>query len=343
MAARWKGNKDNLFLLISASVVVLLDLIFIFFIKYSNQGMSLKYLNFNSVGNILNLLFSISLFFGIVVLIFQKKELMSAKVILSFVAIMTSTLTLAYIFTNYHLPLKPVYILSQPIHKIITGILFVSYQFIQFLLIIHIWGNIINRKNILYFRSITNALSIILLIFILAFIYSVNMGEKFENFTLKKSRDNIAVVLGAAVWSNNKPSPSLAARVDKAIELYRAGFTGKIQLTGSNAPGELPEAEVAYRYLRRDGVPDENILLETKTTCTTEQISFIKFYITQKNRRGIIIISDKYHLPRVMEICSFYNIKVTPVASNLQFSVRTNIYHHVRETVALTMFWFFAI
>lgn len=343
MAAKRKGGKENLFLLISAAVAVLLDLFFIFFIKYSNQGMSLKYFNFNSIGNILNILFSISLFLGIVVLIFQKTERMPAKVVLSFVAIMTSTLTLAYIFTNYHLPLKLMYILNQPIHKIITGLLFVSYQFTQFLFIIHIWGNIINRKNVLYFRSITNAFSIILLIFILTFIYSINIGKKFEKITLIKSDDNIAVVLGAAVWSNNKPSPSLAARVDKAIELYRAGYTTKIQLTGSNAPGELPEAEVAYRYLRQDGVPDENILLETKTTCTTEQIRFIKFYLTQKNRRGIIIISDKYHLPRVMEICSFYNIKVTPVASNLQFSVRTNIYHHVRETVALTMFWFFAI
>ncbi|MBZ0198812.1 MAG: YdcF family protein, partial [Ignavibacteriaceae bacterium] len=309
----------------------------------SNQGMSLNNLNLNSIGNIFNLLFSIALLLGIMVLIFQKREVLPSVIVFRFTVVMTAVLTLAYIFTNYDLPLKQIYFFNQPIQKVIIGVLFVSYQFVQFLLINLIWANIISRKNVFYFRSVTNALSIIFLISVFAFIYAVNMGDKLENIKIKKSDNNIAVVLGAAVWSNNKPSPSLAARVDKAVELYKERYVNKIQLTGSNAPGELPEAEVAYRYLRQDGIPDENVLLETKTTSTTEQISFIRFYLTQNSSREIIVISDKYHLPRVMEICVFYNIKVKPVASNLQFSVRTNIYHRIRETIALTMFWFFAI
>src|ERR1039458_9824708 len=49
---------------------------------------------------------------------------------------------------------------------------------------------------------------------------------------LNNTRDNVAVVLGAAVWSNNIPSPMLASRAEKAYELYKQGYVNKIQVTG---------------------------------------------------------------------------------------------------------------
>ena len=88
----------------------------------------------------------------------------------------------------------------------------------------------------------------LVLFLILTFIYIDNVGYASGRWILNKSDKNIGVVLGAAVWSGNIPSPTLSARVDKALELLEQGFVGKIVLTGGKAPGELPESEVAYEY-----------------------------------------------------------------------------------------------
>ncbi|MFN4174641.1 MAG: YdcF family protein [Parachlamydiaceae bacterium] len=94
-------------------------------------------------------------------------------------------------------------------------------------------------------------------------------------------------MLGAAVWSDNKPSPILAARVDKAIDLMKNFNVEKVYFTGSNAPGELSEAEVALNYLKSKNVSADNVITETNTTSTTEQIQFIKNKMADGCKRGI--------------------------------------------------------
>src|SRR5664280_3415396 len=97
-------------------------------------------------------------------------------------------------------------------------------------------------------------------------------------------RDKVAVVLGAAVWSNNVPSPMLASRAEKAYELYKMGYVNKIQVTGGNAPGELSEAEVASLYLKQRGVDANDIWIEKKSTNTAEQVRYVKEELINKKR-----------------------------------------------------------
>ncbi len=168
---------------------------------------------------------------------------------------------------------------------------------------------------------------------------SLHAGE--ENANLK-SNNSVAVVLGAAVWPKNRPSPSLKGRLNKAFELYEEGVVNKIQLTGGNAPGELTEAQVGYNYLVNKGVLPRDLMLEERTSSTSEQVSFIKTNLMNNNNQyNIFVISDGFHLPRVLEICKFFNIKVNVVPSDQnQFN---NIDVNVREIVALTFFWLFSV
>ena len=155
---------------------------------------------------------------------------------------------------------------------------------------------------------------------------------------------NIAVVLGAAVWSVNKPSPTLASRLDKAVRLYKKGIVNKIQLTGSNAPGELTEAEVALNYLLKKDVDTSDIYMENQTTSTTEQIRFIKNnLVAARIFNNIFIVSDQYHLARINEISRFYNIKVILAASELTLSFDNMLYNKIRESIAMVVFWCFAL
>ncbi len=189
-----------------------------------------------------------------------------------------------------------------------------------------------------------NTLFTVIILFVFAFFFVKSEKWIISDSESGQKNNNIAVVLGAAVWSENKPSPSLAARVDKAIELYRAGRVKYIQLTGSNAPGELSEAEVAYKYLRSKNINDEDIFVEDKTTSTNEQIFFIKNNLAKREDLGeIIIVSDAYHLKRVKEICKFYNIDIKVASSDLKPEFENLFYYKLKESVAILVFWFFAL
>ncbi len=179
---------------------------------------------------------------------------------------------------------------------------------------------------------------------IVTFLYLEASGYSSDNWSLSKDKKNIGVVLGAAVWSGNKPSPSLSSRVDKAIELFNKGYTGKILFTGSNAPGELSEAEVAFNYAREMGMDTTKISLEQVTTSSSEQIQFIKNKLEpDKEIKDIIIISDSYHLPRILEISRFYNINIKVASSKLQLNFKDKLYNKIRESLALVVFWCFAL
>jgi vancomycin permeability regulator SanA len=188
-----------------------------------------------------------------------------------------------------------------------------------------------------------NSAVLMLIILVTVFLYILKKESGYQNNVSKSRFNNVAVVLGAAVWSNNKPSPSLSARVDKAIELYEKGEISEIYLTGSNAPGELSESEVALNYIKSSGKKISNIYLEKETTSTIEQMEFVKKKLLTNPQNKIIIISDRYHLVRVQEIGKFQNINFRVIPSSLSQSFEASIYSKIRESLALTVFWFCAL
>ena len=170
-------------------------------------------------------------------------------------------------------------------------------------------------------------------------IYINNISYTSEKWVLNKNQKNTAVVLGAAVWSGNVPSPTLSARVDKAIELLNNGFVGEIVLTGGKAPGELAESEVAYEYSKAAGVDSALIRIEDSTSSTTDQIRWIKKNLFNNDSAGgIILISDAYHLPRAIEISKFFNINVKVAESVHKLTFNDMLYNKIRESIALFNF-----
>jgi vancomycin permeability regulator SanA len=163
------------------------------------------------------------------------------------------------------------------------------------------------------------------------------MNEAFEKIDL-------AVVLGAAVYSDNQPSPIFMQRIEKAHELLNDGKIEKILLTGSNAPGEITESESAFQYLSSLGVKSDRIILEKETTTTSEQIRYIKNRITgSTGNKGVIVISDEFHLKRVMEMCDFFDVNAYGVASGYKLNWEKLLYYRVRDSIGLLLFWLFAI
>jgi len=342
-----RANRDikSKRLITSAIImVIILDLISLYFFKYKNQHLSISNFDLSNKGNLFNLIFSLILIVEIFLYLHYKKTKYQTGILLGFTLSMTLILILAQLFVVIKIPLPNYYILDHSLRDFIKVILFSSFQFVQFLFISYLGLSLLRTKELLFTRSIVNSIAISILLLIYAFINLYGSKVADLNEIKNKKNNYVGVVLGAAVWPKNMPSPSLASRTDKAYELLKKGIIKKIQLTGGHAPGEMSESEVAYKYLINKGIKPDDIWIEKRTASTNEQIRFIKSNLVEnKNIRNIIVISDSYHLKRIQEICNFFNIQIKVVASDLSVGSENRIYHKTKESIALAVFWFFAL
>lgn len=134
----------------------------------------------------------------------------------------------------------------------------------------------------------------------------------FQTDELVKKSDCV-IVLGAAVYED-KPSPVFEERIRHAINLYKDGRASKIIFTGGfGNNSKFSESEVGAKYALHAGVPEHNILVET-TSHTTQQNLFNAEYLMQQNAlKTAIIVSDPLHLKRALIMAK--DLRISAVAS----------------------------
>jgi vancomycin permeability regulator SanA len=337
-----RKNKIIVSLLVIA--ILLLQLVFLIYVKYTNQQLALSDFNLFNIGNVFSFFTFLIIIIGIIVQSLQKKSSITITNIMLFTALLTLLIASAYYSTKIQLPFSKIYFLGQNGNKLFIGFLFALYQFSSFTFASYVWFGVLQNRSLILLRSIMSTILISFIFVLFSFYYVSASDPKIDDETLTKDENNLAVVLGAAVWSINQPSPTLASRVDKALQLLDSSIVGRIQLTGSNAPGELSEAEAAFRYAISKNADSSKFLIENKTTTTNEQILFIRQNLMpQETVKKIIIVSDKYHLVRIEEISKFNNLSISAVPSDLRLSVESDMYYRLRESIGLLFFWFFAI
>ena len=74
---------------------------------------------------------------------------------------------------------------------------------------------------------------------------------------------DLGIVLGNTVHPDGTPSPRLAARLDRALELYRQGVFPRILVSGAVGKEGRDEALVMREYLLQRGVPDAQVLTDS--------------------------------------------------------------------------------
>jgi len=338
-------NKSQKKYIIAIIILLLAQLIFLFAVKYINQDLPLNYFSIAKTGNIFNLLIYSGVISGILIGIRKTKSGISNKSVTIFLVISWFLLIISFITTKVKIVSAGIYFYEQPGDKVLTGTLFLFFLLTLFYFLIFLWSRIISKHRSTIVRNIFSTMLVLVLLLIFTLIYIDNIGYASGKWILNKSKKNVAVVLGAAVWSGNVPSPTLSSRVDKALELLEQGFVGKIVLTGGNAPGELPESEVAFEYARVNGVDTSKVIIENSTSSTADQIRWIrKNLLTENNSFGdIILISDAYHLPRAIEISKFYKLDIKVAESVHKQDFRDKIANKIRESIALFNFWNFAL
>jgi uncharacterized SAM-binding protein YcdF (DUF218 family) len=109
-----------------------------------------------------------------------------------------------------------------------------------------------------------------------------------------------AVVMGATVF-RNRPSPVFRERINHAINLYQQGMVQYLIFTGGLAGNdELAESEAARNYAIAQGVPAENILIETESDNTCLNLIEAKRIMEENDLEQALIVSDPLHMRRTM-------------------------------------------
>jgi SanA protein len=140
----------------------------------------------------------------------------------------------------------------------------------------------------------------------------------------------IAIVFGAGLRRDGRPTTVLADRIAVAVELYQTGRVSRILLSGSARPDGYNEAQSMRSYAIQLGVPDEDLLVDsggdrTFTTCTRAREIF--------GIDSATLVTQRYHLPRALILCDAIGIDAHGVASDLH-SYRAERFWAVRESFA---------
>jgi uncharacterized SAM-binding protein YcdF (DUF218 family) len=110
------------------------------------------------------------------------------------------------------------------------------------------------------------------------------------------------VVLGAAQY-NGLPSPVFRARLDHAIELYRAGVAPVLVVTGGGAEGDrFTEAETARAYAVEAGVPESAIIQESAGRTTLQSLRSVAAILATRHFDSAVFVSDRSHMLRILRL-----------------------------------------
>jgi len=111
-----------------------------------------------------------------------------------------------------------------------------------------------------------------------------------------------ALVLGARVWPDGRPSRFLRERVETAATLYHRGLVPRLVLTGAGSNREgLDETEAMARTALGLGVPQEALVLDPSGHDTRASA---RNALHALGLRSVIVCTQEFHLPRAMWLCA---------------------------------------
>ena len=166
-------------------------------------------------------------------------------------------------------------------------------------------------------RRIIHIFFTLYITFILIFIFVLYKNIKYENHFGAEKADFI-VVLGSGLKYGTYLSPEGKRRSDKAIEYLKKYPHLNVFLTGGQGIDEkFPESFLMKEYFIENGINENRIFLEDKSSNTNENIKFYIDSLKDKNMeyRNILLVTSDFHMPRAGIIARHYNLTVYPLCS----------------------------
>ena len=139
------------------------------------------------------------------------------------------------------------------------------------------------------------------------------------------------IVLGCQVYQDGTPSPQLEFRLEAALETWRQ-HPRLIIVCGAQGNNEpAPEGDVMRAWLLERGVPADQVIAETASANTRQNLQYAKALLPEGVQRVTIITSD-YHLPRALAIAADAGLDADGIGSPCKPEYWVK--NHAREVLA---------
>lgn len=121
---------------------------------------------------------------------------------------------------------------------------------------------------------------------------------------------DVLLILGAQV-KGEEPGIALSERLASAYAYMEENPATAAVLCGGKGPGEdITEAECMYRYLTERGISPERLILEDRSTSTSENVRFARALIADQNASAAVLTSH-FHVWRSVHLakaCGWTNV-----------------------------------
>lgn len=146
--------------------------------------------------------------------------------------------------------------------------------------------------------------------------------------------EDALIVLGAAVHGR-VVSPSLAQRLEVAVGYHQRNPEALIVVTGGQGPQEdIAEAVAARDHLLAQGVPDDVIVVEDRSTTTEENFGFAKLLLDERlsGDYRVAFVTNEYHVWRAARLAEVAGLEAAHLHSATRWYVWPSSY--LREGAA---------
>ena len=181
-------------------------------------------------------------------------------------------------------------------------------------------------------------IGVLILAVINKYVYSHNSDKIKTSITEVPTEEpkRVAIVFGARVWNDGKPSNSLYDRVLTGVELYRAGRVGQLLMSGDKTGENYDEPAAMKKLATELGIPESDIVLDNEGKRTFDTCSRAKeVFGVQK----AVLVTQDYHLPRALYLCNSLGVESIGITANRRKYDGEN-YYHFREFFSTASAWF---
>ena len=144
--------------------------------------------------------------------------------------------------------------------------------------------------------------------------------------------NRVAIVFGAGLWRDGRPTTVLRDRVSTAVDLYFSGKVEKVLMSGDNRFENYNEPGAMKAYALELGMPETAILLDSAGTRTYDTCYRALHVFDIHNA---VLVTQSFHLPRALYTCNVLGISVTGTSADLhRYRHGSQFYWNLREIPA---------
>jgi uncharacterized SAM-binding protein YcdF (DUF218 family) len=144
-----------------------------------------------------------------------------------------------------------------------------------------------------------------------------------------------ALVLGVRLPPSGRPGRAFRARLARAAGLWAADPAARIVvLGGTRPPASLSEAAAGRAVLIAAGVPEEAILLETRSRHTLENLRCYRADLAPEGQ-PVVLVTSRTHLARSLAMAAGLGLPVRPCAAEASKLAAFHPWSWPREAVLL--------